>query len=135
MERRLDTISFVGTVSAGAEKTLVSQRIGTEFKTKQVLISFPDGQNRLVQFSVFISPDKRAPTTGKPTGLNIFESLGQVSYVVGNDEQKTLPVEKPYTSRGAYIKVYAKNNDGVQHTMDVQAIIEIIENATNNSPS
>jgi len=132
---RKDTISFVGTVGAGAEKTLVSQRISTPFNIKQVSVSFPGGHNRLVQISVFISPDPKAPTTGKPTGLNIFEALGQVNYIVGNNEQKKMFIEKPYTVKGGYVKIYAINNDGVQHTIDAQVTIELLEHDNANSPN
>lgn len=136
MTSRRDTISFFGTVNANGEKTLVSQRINTPFNTKKVAISFPDGHNRLVQIKVFISQDQNAPTSGEPQGLNILQMLGSVPFVVGDNERKDFEVEKPYSQRGGYIKMYAKNNDGFQHTMDAQITIELLEgDHENNTPN
>jgi hypothetical protein len=126
---RKETISFFSTVSAGGEKTLVSQRINTPFTTSQIAISFPDGHNRLVQIKIFVSKDPTAPTTGEPQGLNILASLGHVFYLVGNNERKVFDIQKPYAERGAYIKVYAKNNDGFLHQIDCQITIELEEYA------
>lgn len=124
--RRLVTVSFFGTVSAGSNNTLVSKYIDARFKVKRIIASFAPGVNRLMNLSYYISADESAPTTEPPTGTNVLAQVGQVTYITGDDEQKNLPHEVEYESRGAYVKVYAENSDSFDHTIDTQVIIELV---------
>ena len=127
MENKLQTISFLGTVGAGVNKTLVSQRISLPFRTKKIRASFAPGVQRLMKLYFFISQDPTAPTTEEPKGNNILASLGQVSYLTGDEEFKDLAHEVECPTAGAYIKIYAVNSDAFEHTIDAQVTIEFIE--------
>lgn len=125
------TISFFGSVGAGANVTLVSKLLSSKFKTKIVRASFAPGVNRLMTLKFFISPDDNNPTTEEPTGTNIFSTIGQVPYLTGDDEVKTLPHEVLQTERNSFLKVYAENGDTFSHTIDAQITIEFLEENDN----
>ena len=121
------TISFFGTVAAGTNLTLVSQRISQRFKTKLIRASFAPGVNRLMTLKFFISQDPTAPTTEDPQGTNILKQIGQVTYLTGDDEYKEFPHETIFDQRNAFIKVYAQNTDTFDHTIDAQVTIEYLD--------
>lgn len=126
MENQQQTISFFGTVGAGLNLTLVSQRISLPFRTKKIRASFAPGVNRLMRLYFFISLDPEAPTLTPPQGVDILKAIGQVTYITGDEEFKEVPHEVLNISRGAYIKVYAVNADAFEHTIDCQVTIEFI---------
>lgn len=121
------TITFSGTCLAAAELTLVSKRINYPFRVISFNASFALNTNRTLQLSPFVSPDPTAPTTGKPTGINILQTLGEVEYLVGDDEQKKLEHEITVNESGSYIKIYANNTDTFDHTVDAFVVIETLE--------
>ncbi len=120
------TVAFFGTVAAGSNKTLVSQKITQSFKTIRFHASFAPGIQRLMTLKFFISTDKSTPTTAEPQGVNVLQQLGQVAYITGDDEWKDLEHEIIHSERNAYLKVYAENADVVAHTIDAQITIEYI---------
>lgn len=124
---KIQTISFLGTVAAGSNLTLVSKRITLPFKTTKIRASFAPGVNRLMRLYYFISKDPSAPTTEEPKGTNILASLGQVIYLTGDEEFKDLPHEVECPESGAYLKIYAVNSDASDHTIDSQITIEFLE--------
>jgi len=124
---RLVSIPFFSTVAASSNKTLVSKRITSAFRTHRVWTSFAPGTNRLLKLYFFISYDDSAPTTEQPKGTNILQTLGYTEYIVGEDEAKWFDLEVPQETRGAYLKVYAVNEDTYGHTIDAIVTIEIIE--------
>jgi len=123
---RLTTIAFHSTVAPQANKTLVSKRITERFRVKRIRASFALNTNRTLKLYFFISYDKEAPTTEKPAGINILAQLGQVDYLVGDDESKDFPIEIQEFRRGAYIKVYAENTDTYTHTIDALITVEML---------
>lgn len=123
------TISLTGTVSAGGELTLVSKRINFPFLLKSFLASFALGTNRTLQLRFFVSPDDVAPVSGKPSGTDLLNILGQSAFIVGDDEQKPFPMEVINSTAGLYIKVHALNTDSFQHTVDCLAIIDSLSPA------
>lgn len=123
---RLSTISFFDTVDANSNKTLVSKRITQKFTVKKINASFALNTNRTLKLRFFVSATTEAPTTEQPEGLNILKQLGQVDFVVGDDEQKDVQIEIREFTKGARIKVYAENTDTFKHTIDCQVTIEII---------
>jgi len=123
---RLATIPFFSTVAASATAVLISKRINVPFKVKAVRVSFPLNMNRTVQFSFFVSDDNDTINTARPTGANIFAQLGQVEYLVGDDETKELPVELEVEQAGKYIKLMVVNADTFEHTIDAQMIVELL---------
>jgi len=120
----MKTVAFYGTVNANGEVTLVSPRIATPFCLKRLLVRFAPGCENLVALRFYISLDDQAPSSGKPSGLNILDDYGQVNYIVGDDVLKDLEHEVESPGGGAYLKVYAINTDAYPHSIDVQMFIE-----------
>jgi len=124
---RLQTLLFFGTCPASSGKTLVSRRINKPFRVKEVAASFAPGVNRLMRLEFWISPDDTAPTSKPLTGFNILAELGHAGYITGDDERKVMRIEAERMERGYYIKVFAKNEDTYDHTIDAQVTIELLE--------
>jgi len=122
----MKTVAFYGTVSARSEQTLVCQRIATPFNLKRILVRFAPGCENLVFLRFFISLDAHAPSSGTPSGINILDEYGQVNYITGDDVLKDLEHEVECAEGGAYLKVYAKNDDYYDHSIDVQMFLEPI---------
>lgn len=120
------TVIFSGTCLAAAELTLVSKRINYPFKILSFNASFALNTNRTLKLRCFISPDKSASTTGEPTGQNIFATLGEDSYLIGDDEQKNLKHEVNVRESGMYLKIHAENIDTFAHTVDAFIVIETL---------
>jgi len=121
------TIIFSGTCLANSELTLVSKRIDFPFRVLKMLPSFALGTDKTLQLKLFISKDKTAPATGKPSGVNILGLFSEDPYVIGDDEQKSIDLNIQYQARGHYVKIYANNTDAFDHTVDVFVIIESME--------
>ena len=123
---RLTTISFNSSVLGLAQKTLVSKRINTPFTTKELIVNFALNTNRLLKIRPFISYDNNAPTDTQPKATNILTQLSQSDFLVGDDEQKRVSIEIKQDTSGVYILIHAENDDVVEHTIDVQVIIELL---------
>lgn len=123
------TVSFFGTCPASAETTLVSKQISTPYIVREISASFALNTNRLLQLEFFVSQDKDAPTSGKPNGMNILQEYGQVSYLTGDDEQKTIRCAAITAEAPSWLKVYANNTDTFDHTVDSQITIEPMRRA------
>lgn len=121
-----DTISipFSGTVAAGARVTLCSKIVGFPYKTKRFRVSFPLNTNRTLLVSFHICSDPSTPTDAEPVGDNVFKPYGQVTYVVGDDEQKDYDHELRVATSGTFIKVHGVNADSFEHTIDCCVFIE-----------
>lgn len=119
------TVSFFGTVAAGVEATLVSKAISRSFRLSRVRAHFPLGTDKTLQLEFFISPDDAAPASGKPTGFNVLEQTGQVSYIVGDDGPVIFDSDAYASTSPAWVKVYANNTDAFAHTIDVQVRIHL----------
>lgn len=115
---------FNGSVSAGGELTLVSKRLTFAYTIRRLITSFALGTNRTLQVRFYKSLDPSAPSSGKPTGLDLLSLYGEDSYLVGDDELKNFPHEIDVSEQGTYIKVYGNNTDSFDHTLDAQVIIE-----------
>lgn len=118
------TLPFAGTVAAGGELTLVSKVLRFPYTIRSLHTSFALGTDRTLQVHFFRSPDSSTPTSGQPSGHDLLTPYGQVSYLVGDDEQKVFPHEIPVLERNTFLKVYAKNTDVFDHTVDAQIIID-----------
>jgi len=121
----LQTVSFKGTVNASSEKTLVSKRINLPFTFKSVRIYFPYGSELKTQYKIFYSTDDSAPSSGEPSGTNIFGTLGQVNYIVGEDGWIEVQDETEVKVSGSYIKVYVNNTDTYTHTIVAVVTIDV----------
>jgi len=118
------TLHFHDTVNALSEKTVVSERIMFPFVIQRVAIGFAPGCNRLVRIKIFVSGDDSAPSSGEPSGTNIFAQYGQRDYVVGDDAVVEFPHQIDVPERGMFLKVYANNLDSNDHTIDTHVTIE-----------
>ncbi len=122
--KEIKAVSFYGTCPALSEITLVSKRISSPFITKEVQAHFALNTNRLLELDFYISLDDQAPSSDRPTGMSFFSEYGQIDYITGDNETKRLRHSSIITEGGSFLKVYAKNNDNFDHTIDVQIIIE-----------
>jgi hypothetical protein len=123
----MQTVSFFGTVGAGAEKTLVSPRIGHPYKVIQVDVRFAQGCNNLLKMYSLVAIDNQESTSGLPNGHSVLSDYGQVNYVVGNDDTKRIKCSVLMQEGGSYLKVFGVNSDTVEHSMDCLIVIEEIE--------
>ncbi|MBA7581721.1 hypothetical protein ES708_23632 [subsurface metagenome] len=118
------TLPFFGSVAAGGELTLVSQRLNFTYTIRTLIASFALGCDRTLQLRYFLSYDDLAPAAGMPVGEDLLSIYGQVPYLVGDDERKEFPHEIPVRRAGTHIKVYAINIDAFAHTIDAQVVID-----------
>lgn len=119
----VDTIAFYDTVAAHSKKTLVSKRITTPFELQRVKASFALNTNRRLRIEFVISPDDSTPSDKPLTGFNVLSELGQVEFLVGDDDMKEVPMRIAVKVAGMYVKVFASNLDSYEHTIDAQAFI------------
>lgn len=117
------SLPFFDTVAAGSNKTLVSKIITTPFTVVRINASFALGTNRLMQLYFFVSPDDEAPTTAPPNGYSLLSVLGQVSYLTGDNEQKEMHHNAIISDINVFLKIYAVNSDGFDHTVDASFTI------------
>ncbi len=118
------TLPFFGSVAAGGELTLVSQRLNFTYTIQTLIASFALGTDRTLQLRYFLSYDDSAPAAGMPVGEDLLSIYGQVPYLVGDDERKEFPHEIPVRRAGTYLKVYGRNTDTFPHTIDAQIVID-----------
>ena len=118
------SLRFSGTVSAGSEKTLASTRLNFPYTLKRIRVARPPGVNRTVEMKVFIAPSPDTPTSGEPAGTNALAQHSQVDYLVGDDAVDEFEHEIRIEESGSYIKIYANNADGFDHTIDVTVTLD-----------
>lgn len=118
------TLPFFGSVAAGGELTLVSQRLNFPYTIQTLIASFALGTNRTLQLRYVLSYDDSAPAAGRPTGQDLLSIYGQVPYLVGDDERKEFPHEIQVRRAGTYLKVHGINSDAFAHTLDAQVVID-----------
>lgn len=123
----MKTIAFFGTVGAGANITLVSERISRPFRVTKIAARFALGCENLLALRFYNAADDDAPTAAPPCGVSMLDDYGQVDYVVGDQDSKIMDHEVIIKESGAYLKVYAENADAVSHSVDVQMTIEDLE--------
>lgn len=124
MNDRFITITFFGTCSASSEETLVSKIIGIPFVTVEFNASFALGTDREMELYFYAAADDHDPSSGKPSGINLLDTLGQVSYITGDDESKRLLHSVDFPDPPTFLKLYAINNDTFDHTIDANIIIK-----------
>ena len=119
-------VQFNGTCPANENKTLVSQPILFPFMVTEALVSFAQGCERKLKLELFVSPDDNEPTDAPPNGINLLTYYSQSDYITGDDEQKIINLSSPIHERNQRLKVYATNDDGFDHAIDVLFTILII---------
>ena len=118
------TLPFNGVVAAGGEKTLASKRLTFPYRIHKLISSFALGQDRTMQVRFFNAKDNQAPASGLPSGLDLLNIYGESAFLVGDEDTKTSLFEALVPEGGTYMKVYARNTDGFEHTIDCQVVIE-----------
>lgn len=118
-------VNFVGTVSANSTTTLISQEYRRPFKLFLIRAHFALNTNRKLRLYFYVSPDDSQPTALPLTGSNILQEGSHTTYIVGDDEQKEIWQDFYAHEGGQFVKVYADNQDNFDHTIDVQAFIEL----------
>jgi hypothetical protein len=119
------TISFFGNAPAGSNTCLVSQKISTPYNVERINASFALNTERKLQLSFYISLDDDPTATNKPAGFDILGEYGQVNYLTGDDERKEIKCNALCDISNSWLKVYAINTDGFDHTIDAQIEITI----------
>ncbi|HID28539.1 MAG TPA: hypothetical protein EYP19_00880 [Desulfobacterales bacterium] len=119
-------IPFLDTVPAFSDMTLVSDELDVPYIIHEVQIHFPPGTENTNLIKVFVSGDPFTPSSGEPSGQNLFGYGGAVDYIVGDDVLIVLPVLFEVHERPTWIKVYAKNIDSYNHTVDVRVVVELL---------
>lgn len=123
----MKVVTFHGTCAAAASVVLVSQRISTPFKLKNISARFAQGCNNLLALRFYNGDDSDAPAAGPPNGISMLRDYGQVDYIVGNDDTKSLDHDLNVEESGTFLKVYAVNTDPFVHSVDVQMTIKELE--------
>lgn len=119
----VDTLVFNGSVAANSCVMLVSQRLMFPFATKEMRAHFALNTNKQLRIQFVISPDDSAPTSAPFTGHSILSTLGQVPYVVGDDETVIIPYHVLFPDIGLFLKIFADNRDSYEHSIDAQIFI------------
>ena len=114
------TLPFYSTVEANSEKTLVSKKLSFPYITAEYRVHFALNTNRTLQVKFFHAQDDNAPSSGEPKDHNVFGTLGQIGYVVGDDETVKISDEVEIDHRDSYIKLYANNTDAFEHTIHAE---------------
>ena len=120
----MKTVSFSGACLARSSKVLVTPRITHPYVVRKIHCRFPVGTINLLLLRFYVSPDDDAPATGEPNGFSMLRDYGQVDYIRGEGDEKTLEHEVDVREGGSYLKVYAVNEDYYDHDIDVQMTIE-----------
>lgn len=118
------TVSFSGYCPARGKITLVTPRIAHPFIIDKIHCRFPLGCLDLMKLRFYVSYDADAPSTVPPNGYSMLKDYGQVDYIIGDGDEKDMVHSLEVPESGAYLKVYAVNDDYFQHLVDVQITIE-----------
>lgn len=119
----IDTLVFHGTVAANSKKMFVSQRLDFPFATLEMRNHFALNVNKQLRLEFVVSPDKSAPTSKPFTGHSILSTLGEIPYIVGDDQLVSVPYHVLFLDIGMYLKVFADNQDSYEHTVDAMILI------------
>lgn len=119
----VETLCFYDTVSANSCKTLVSKPLLFPYTLERMRVHFALNTNKQLRIKFYLSTDDSAPTSEPLTGENVLGSLGQVDYLVGDDETVEIPYRLGVPVGGMYVKVFAENNDSYAHSIDAQVFI------------
>jgi len=97
------------------------------FRTKRFRIKYALNTNGTLRIKFFLSLDPEAPSSGEPTGTNLFAERGQITYIVGDDEWIELEHEITTLTLNNWLKLHAENLDSFAHTVLAQVTIERLE--------
>jgi hypothetical protein len=123
------TFPINGTCPAGSQRVFASREIRFPYKISRISVGFPLGTNRTLQLRFLIAgdEDETIPTGNiPPTGQNILRPFTETDFVVGDDETKILAHQVEELSNRSFLKVWATNLDGFDHTVDVLFEIEAL---------
>lgn len=120
------TIPFHDICPANSNLTLVSKKISFPFSTRKIVASFALNTNCLLSLYYFISGGPEAPTSVPPDGVDLLSLFGNVGYLTGDDSDFSIDHEFIMDTFPNYLKIYAINSDGFDHTILSSIEIEVL---------
>jgi len=122
--RRIAEIPFRGTIAAGVFNTLVSGRIAYPFRITEVKMIFTDDANNWIRHGWYVGRNRSQPTTGPPTGVNIFGRESPVADFVGKAIIRVVPCNIEYPEGGMIIHFYTQNSGPYAYERNASCTIE-----------
>jgi len=120
----MKTVALFGSCPASGEITLATPRISMPYTVQKIKARFPQGCQNMLKLRFYVSPDADCPAVGKPNGHSMLSDYGQVDYIVGDQDSKSIEHETEVEESGSFLKVYAENSDTFVHAIDVQITID-----------
>lgn len=104
-----------GFANAGAEKSLVSQRLTFAYIITHMSVIFPDGCDFLVSATPLVSYDPEVSTSGLPQGTPLLLQFANQPALAGDGYPISFPCHIPIDTKGSYIKLHLNNADVDTH--------------------
>lgn len=106
---RYNTIPFFILVPAATELYLVSSFFQAPFKISRVKVRFRSGSNDLMLVRLYEATSPDIPTTGEPSGINLFAGYISDGQFRGDNIIYDMLHEIRFTEGRRCFKVYANN--------------------------
>jgi len=123
------TIPFAGTITASTADNLISGSIGQAYEIEELIFHFTLGSDFKLQLSVYVCGAPADPGAGTPVGTNVIGTLGQVTYVVGDESVIHLKCGIKVEESPTWLMLYCNNTDGSNHAVFAAVVINTIEPA------
>jgi len=121
-------LQLSGTVNAGAELTLASQRLSFAYVIDTLRVTFPSGSDHLVRVTPMLCFDDSRSTSGHPPGNFLLSFCSPDVYLLGDDTTIELPMNLIVGSRGTWLKCHLENADAFVHRISaVFALRELLQ--------
>lgn len=122
---RFISIPFKGDVGIRGEQTVVSGYLRGPIRVVGIDVWLPAKTEMGVWVKCFLDNDGVAPASGEPSGLNVLEEFGNVSYLTGNAVQWSLKHETGWQKGGGFVKMYGIGKDGFEHQYFAVVTVEL----------
>jgi len=122
--RRVAEIPFRGTITAGLMRTLVSGKIMYPFRITKVKMIFTDDANNWIRHAWYTGRTRSQPTTGPPTGMNIFGRESPVADFIGKAIIMVVPCLIEFPEGGEIIHFYTNNTGPYAYERNASITIE-----------
>jgi len=120
------TIAYYGTAGSRSEVVLSSRAIQYPYRVLTTKARFAPGTQNLLRIRLLLAADDSTGTGASVSGVSMLGDNGQVDYLVGDNDSKTIDHEVIQQTGGSYLKVHATNDDWYDHAVDVQITIETL---------
>lgn len=122
--RRVAEIPFRGPLAAGAHLTLLSGRIMYPFKVTQVKMIFTDEANNWIVHQWHVGRTESRPSTGPPSGENIFGRESPTASFVGKAIIRVVPCNIEFPEAGMFIQFYTFNTGPYAYEINASCTVE-----------